>query len=149
MGIVYAEITLVNSTDRVLAKRKQIAENEVKRMNVQALVNTGAYMLTITDSIKRQLDLEPMEIQEVELADGSHVECEIVGPVDVHFRTRCTSCRAVVLPGTTEVLLGAIPIEDMDVMIDLKNQERTLPAERPYIARTKIKSCLALSRLQW
>ena len=76
---------------------------------------------------------------EAELADGSFTECEIVGPVDVHFRTRSTSCRAVVLPGATEVLLGAIPIEDMDVIIDLKNQELTLPPERPYIARTKLK----------
>ncbi len=139
MGLTYANITLVNSTDRVLAKRHQIPESEVKQMTVHALVDSGAFMLTINESIKRQLDLDVMEVVEVELADSSFAECEIVGPIDVRFKTRSTTCRAVVLPGATEVLLGAIPLEDMDVVIDLKNQELTLPPDRPYIARTKVK----------
>lgn len=108
-------------------------------MTISALVDTGAFMLTISESIKLQLDLDVEENVEVELADGSLAVCEIVGPVDVRFKTRRTTCRAVVLPGTTEVLLGAITLEGMDVIIDLKNQELTLPPERPYIARTKIK----------
>ena len=67
-------------------------------------------MLTISDTIKRQLDLKVMETLEVELADGSHAECEIVGPIDIRFKTRSTTCRAVVLPGAPEVLLGALPL---------------------------------------
>ena len=74
----------------------------------------------------------------VDLANGSRTECEIVGPVDIHFKTRRTTCSAVVLPGSPEVLLGAIPLEDMDVIIDLKKQELPLPPDRPYIARTRV-----------
>jgi len=139
MGLAYAEITLINSDDLALAKKKFISKSEVKQMTTSALVDSGAFMLTINDSIKRQLGLDVVELREVELADGSLTECEIVGPIDVRFKTRRTTCDAIVLPGAPEVLLGAIPLEGMDVIIDLKNQELTLPPERPYIARTKVK----------
>ena len=139
MGLTYAEITLINGDDLALAKRKFLPKSEVKQMTTSALVDSGAFMLTISDSIKRQLGLDVVELREVELADGSLAECEIVGPIDVRFKTRRTTCDAVVLPGAPEVLLGAIPLESMDVMIDVKNQELILPPERPYIARTKVK----------
>jgi len=140
MGLTYADITLFNTYDLTSAKKKLIPESDVKQVTVKALVDSGAYMLTISDTMKRQLDLEVMETLEVELADGSFKECEIAGPVDVRFKTRRTTCDAIVLPGATEVLLGAIPLEAMDVIIDLKNQELTLPPDRPYMARIKIKS---------
>ena len=138
MGLTYAEITLINTIDWALAKKKQIPESDVKQVTVNALVDSGAFMLTISDTIKRQLDLEVVELREIELADGSRSECEIVGPVDIRFKTRKTICYAVVLPGAPEVLLGAIPLEDMDVILDLKKQELTLPPDRPYIARTRV-----------
>ncbi|WP_052345048.1 hypothetical protein [Planktothrix rubescens] len=75
-------------------------------------------MLAINESIKLQLDLPKLEEQIAELADGSKLKLEIVGPVEVRFENRSTTCRAMVLSGDTEVLLGAIPLEDMDVLID-------------------------------
>ena len=139
MGLTYADITLISTDDLTLARKKFIPESDVKQVAVKALVDSGAFMLTISDTIKRQLDLKVIETLEVELADGSHAECEIVGPIDIRFKTRSTTCRAVVLPGAPEVLLGALPLEGMDVIIDLKNQELTLPPDRPYMARIKIK----------
>ena len=138
MGLTYAEITLFNTYDLNLAKKKIIPESDVRQVAVNALVDSGAFMLTISDTIKRQLDLDVVELREIELADGSRSECEIVGPVDIRFKTRSTTCRAVVIPSAPEVLLGAIPLEDMDVILDLKKQELTLPPDRPYIARTRV-----------
>ena len=140
MGLTYAEITLANSSDGILAQQGRLPDADVKRVTVKALVDTGAYMLVINENIKRQLDIPVRDKRAVVLADGTTTECEIVGPVDLFFKTRATSCRAIVLPGgNVEVLLGAIPIEDMDVLIDLKNNELILPPERPYIAQTIVK----------
>ena len=140
MGLTYAEITLANSSDGILAQQGRLPDADVKRVTVKALVDSGAYMLVINENIKRQLDIPVRDKRAVVLADGTTKECEIVGPVDLFFKTRATSCRAVVLPGgNVEVLLGAIPIEDMDVLIDLKNNELILPPERPYIAQTIVK----------
>jgi hypothetical protein len=44
-----------------------------------------------------------------------------------------------VLPGNTEVLLGAIPMEDLDVIIDPRNQTLALPPDRPYMAQKSLK----------
>jgi clan AA aspartic protease len=139
MGLTYADITLVNSTDAGMARRGAIEKEDVRQMTVSAMVDSGAYMLTLDESAKTQLGLDVFETREIELADGSRQECEIVGPVDLHFKNRSTTCRAVVLPGATEILLGAIPMEDLDVLIDPKSQQLIVHPLRPYLAGTKVK----------
>ena len=139
MGLTYAEITLANGADTAHAKLGRLPKEEVKQVKVKALVDSGAYMLTINEHIRCQLDLPVYEKREAILADGTLVSCAIVGPVDVFFKNRATTCRAIVFPGDNEVLLGAIPIEDMDVLIDLKNNELIVHPDRPYMARTIVK----------
>ncbi len=52
MGLVYADIELINGADLVLAKRNFIGEEEVKRMMISALVDTGIYYLCINETIQ-------------------------------------------------------------------------------------------------
>ena len=139
MGLTYAEITLANGGDYYQFKQGRLPREEVRQMNVKALVDSGAYMLVISENIKRQLNLPVHEERETKLADGLIAMCEIVGPVDIFFKNRATTCRAIVFPGDIEVLLGAIPLEDMDVMIDLKNNELIVHPDRPYIPGTVVK----------
>jgi clan AA aspartic protease len=139
MGLVYAEIELISGEDMVLYRRGFIPEAKVKRMKVNALVDTGAYMLVINEHIKEQLDLSSVEEQVFRLADESELRAEIVGPVDIRFENRSTTVRAAVLPGVAEVLLGSIPLEDLDVVIDPKQQRLIVNPENPYIARKHLK----------
>ena len=139
MGLIYADITLANAVDVGLAQTGRAPKDSVRKIDVKALVDSGAYILTIDESIKTQLGLTVQETREIELADGSRSECEIVGPVDLYFKNRATTCRALVLPGATEVLLGAIPLEDLDVLIDPKSQQLIVNPARPYLAGTKVK----------
>ena len=48
---------------------------------------------------------------------------DVVGPLIVNFKNRTTSCNAMVLPGESEVLLGAIPMEDLDVVLFLNTKQ--------------------------
>jgi len=139
MGLVYADITLLNSFDITAAKKGLIAEGDVKKLEVRALVDSGAITLTINDAIARQLDLEIEDSINVELADGTHSKRDLVGPVRIHFKNRMISCSALVLPGANEVLLGAIPMEAMDVIIDPLAQQLMVHPERPYFAQMKVK----------
>jgi len=139
MGLTYADITLLNSVDVGMARRGAMSNTDVRQINVSALVDSGAYMLTVDTSIKTQLGLDVFETLEVELADGTRKECEIAGPVILRFKNRRTTCDALVLPGATEVLLGAIPLEGLDVVLDAKTQQLTVHPLRPYIAGTKVK----------
>jgi predicted aspartyl protease len=86
-----------------------------------------------------QLGLEVLEIQEAELADGSLRKIEIVGPVEVRFENRRTTVDAAVLPNKAETLLGAIHKEDMDVLIDPKQQKLIVNPAHPYMAKKYLK----------
>lgn len=139
MGLVYAEIELVNSIDIGLFKRGYLKEKEIRKENVKALVDSGAYMLCINEVIKNQLGLDSLGFQTAQLADGEIKKLEVVGPVEVRFLNRSTSVRAMVLPNGSEVLLGSIPLEDLDLIIDPREQILKLPSDRPYLAQKSLK----------
>jgi clan AA aspartic protease len=139
MGLVYAEIELISSDDLAYVRKGYISETEIKRKKVKALVDSGAYMLAINEHIKAQLDLAVLDTQEAELANGKREVYEVVGPIEVHFENRSTSTRAIVLPGNAEVLLGSIPMEDMDVVIAPKTQQLIVNPENPYMAKKSLK----------
>jgi clan AA aspartic protease len=139
MGLVYADIELINAVDLENAKRHIIGEDEVKRIRLSMLVDSGAYMMAINETIQQQLDLSIIEKRKVQLASGEVIEYDVAGPVRVHFANRTAICNAFVLPGDTEPLLGAIPIEEMDVLIHPQRQELIVNPEHPNYAQLKMK----------
>ena len=139
MGLVYADIKLINGEDLVLAKRHIIGEEEVKEMTINMLVDSGAYMLAINETIQEQLKFPVIEKRKAQMANGSIEEYDVVGPVEVRFKNRQSTCRAMVLPGDNEPLLGSIPMEDMDVLIHPQRQELIVNPEHPYFAQMKMK----------
>jgi clan AA aspartic protease len=139
MGLVYAEIELFNTEDIGLVNRGYLKSEEIRKTKVRALVDSGAYMLCLNERIVNQLGLRFIMKQTAQLANGAIEDVDIVGPVEVKFLNRSTSCRAMVIPGDNEVLLGAIPMEDMDVIIDPRDQQLKLPPDRPYMAQKSLK----------
>jgi clan AA aspartic protease len=139
MGLVYAEIELTNSDDVALHRRGFLDEARIKRLKLSALVDSWAYMLVINDEIRRQLELPLIQEQVFRLADDTTIKGEVVGPVEIRFENRSTTTRAVVLPGASEVLLGSIPLEDLDVVIDPKRRRLVVNPESPDIAMKPLK----------
>jgi len=139
MGLIHANIELINGEDLILAKRHVIGEEEVKRMNVDMLVDTGSVYMCINENIQEQLKLPVVERRKGQLANGSIVEYDVVGPIEVKFKNRRCSVDAMVLPGENEPLLGAIPMEDMDVLIHPYKQELVVNPDHPYYAQMKLK----------
>lgn len=120
MGLIHADITLLNGEDITLARKHFIGEEEIRKMTVKMLVDTGSFYLCINEEIQTQLQFPVVEKRKAITADGRIVECDMVSNVEVRFKNRATTCRAMVLPGDCEPLLGAIPLEDM-------------PARLPYL----------------
>ena len=139
MGMVYAEINLTNVDDQALNRHGFLDKDKIKQVSVKALVDSGAYNLWINETVRTQLGLPFIEKQIVALADETLIEVDFVGPVDIRFENRSTTVRAVVLPGNSEVLLGSIPMEDMDVLIDPKQQKLLVNPKHPYIAVKPVK----------
>lgn len=139
MGLVYANIEIINADDMAFARKHIIGEEEVKRMPIKVLVDTGSYMLAINEEIQEQMEFPVVEIRKAQMADGTVIECDVVGSVEVRFKNRRTQCNAMVLPGRNEPLLGAIPLEDMDVLIHPLRQELIVNPDHPFYAQMKLK----------
>jgi len=137
--MVYADITLINADDIALAKRHLIGEEEIKKMTVNMAVDSGAYMMAINETIQAQLGLSFIEKRKAIMADGSVNEYDVVGPIQVKFANRTASCSAMVLQGDNEPLLGAIPMEEMDVIIHPRRQELLVNPEHPNYAQLSMK----------
>ncbi len=139
MGLVYADITLINGGELEMARRHIIGEEKVKQMTVRMMVDSGAYMMAINETIQEQLDLSFIEKRKAVLADGTVQQYDVVGPIHVKFANRTAICSAVVLKGDNEPLLGAIPMEEMDVLIHPRRQELIVNPDHPYYAQLSLK----------
>ena len=73
------------------------------------------------------------------MANGHIEEYDVVGPIVLKFKNRRTVCNAMVLQGDSEPLLGAIPLEDLDVVILPLRQEMVVNPEHPFFAQMKLK----------
>ena len=131
MGLVHAEIELCNAMDMALWRRKKITETEIRKISVQSLVDSGAYMLVIPEKVRLQLGLEIIGYELSELANGQQEKVAIAEPVEVHFENRKATVDVLVIGN--EVLLGAIPMEAMDVLVHPKLQKLTVNPEHPNI----------------
>jgi clan AA aspartic protease len=123
MGTVYSEIILKNSLDVGKAREGLIPEHQIHTVAATALVDTGAGTLVIDEDTCKKLGLVTKGLQRGTLANGASTLYQVTEPVDVHWNDRETTCRAIVVPGADNILLGAIPLEDMDLIVDPKGRQ--------------------------
>lgn len=126
MGLVNAKLVLKNP-------RKP----HLQPVEVDALADSGAVHLCIPPHIQIQLDLEEVDQKEVILADGSQKLVPYVGPVELYFKNRVGFSGALVMGD--EVLLGAIPMEDMDLIIIPKTRTLDINPNSPNVATSMVK----------
>jgi clan AA aspartic protease len=131
MGLAYEDIELTNWYDLENARRYIIGEDEVKKLTVSMPVDTGAYMLNINETIQEVLQLPFVQRRKGQTADGRIMEYDVVGPVRVEFQGRISTCNAMVLPGENEPLLGAIPMEEMDLVVLPQRQKLVVNPDHP------------------
>ncbi len=140
MGLVYADVELINGFELEMAKKFFIGQDEVKRMYLNNMfVDTGSLMLAINENIQEMMQFPVVERKRFQLANSEVGEFDIVGSVEIRFKNRRTSCEAIVLPGDSEPLLGTIPMEAMDVVVLVTRQELVVNPEHPDMAVLKLK----------
>ena len=111
-----------------LASAKLLLDNprvdSFEPIEVEALADTGALFLRIPEHIANQLQLKETSRKEITTADGKRQLCPYVGPIHIRFGNRECYVGAVILGD--EVLLGAVPMEDMDLVV--------IPSDRRVVA---------------
>jgi clan AA aspartic protease len=127
MGLINAMLTLGNP------RRPDIAP-----IAAEALVDTGSVFLVIPEHVRLQLDLHEQTKKEITLADGSRRMIPYVGPIEARFKNRVAYVGAVVMGD--EVLLGAIPMEDMDLVLLPTQRLADVNPQNPNFASARAKS---------
>ncbi|MBI5367238.1 MAG: clan AA aspartic protease [Planctomycetes bacterium] len=126
MGLVYAAITLRNPQ-----------HPELQPIDVSAMADTDALHLCVPQHIAIQLRFQTLYEREVVTADGSTRLCPYVGPVELRFGNRACFTGALVLGN--DVLLGAVPMEDMDLVVSPSARTVTVNPASPNIPTSIVK----------
>jgi len=122
MGHVNTQITLKNVRDIFQAKEGIIKEPEIRQATVDVMVDTGATMLVINEELFRQLGLNAMGERKITFANDTKETCKLTEPLEINWENRSIAMPAVVVEDASEFLLGVLPLEGMDLMVDTVNQ---------------------------
>jgi clan AA aspartic protease len=109
----------------------------IEPIEVSAIADTNTLMLCIPEHIAIQLDLQTQSTREVSVADGRRLSVPYVGPLRVDFENRFCFVGALVLGD--EILLGAVPMEDMDLIVQPSLRKVTVDPSSPNVPHARVK----------
>jgi predicted aspartyl protease len=124
VGSVVVEVAIENYGDVERAERGEITRDQVRRLTVEALVDSGATFMCIPRPLIDQLGLRFQRTKEARTVTGP-VALGIYGAAKLYAQGRDCITEIMELPEGTTPLLGQIPLEMMDWWIDLSNQRLT------------------------
>ena len=135
MGEVRIKVKLSNVADQAAVAAGQLSPDQVRNVEADAMVDTGAVRSCIPAPLLERLGIKPYDRVTVELADGRKNEVGIADGVRFEIMHRRSSDDALILGD--EVLIGQTLLEKMDLLVDCTRQ-RLVPAH-PEGAVNKLK----------
>ncbi len=123
MGRVTVEVVVRNEGDHVLVESGQIKPDQVRQMTVSGIVDTGAAMLVLPESVADQLGLPKTGETSVRYADHRKATRTLVGRAEIEYAGRKDTFSAIVEPGRKDALIGAIVLEALDLLVDCRTQQ--------------------------
>lgn len=122
MGKTNVEVALANNRDVQMFEAGALPADKVRRARIMGLVDTGASYLVLPESVVKQLGLPDLGTVGVRYADHRKEVRRVVHQVEVELLGRQGTFRAVVEPARTDALIGAIVLEDLDLIVDCRTQ---------------------------
>ena len=123
MGHVNTQITLKNVKDVFKAKEGNLPEDKIRQATIDVMVDTGASMLVIDEKILQQIGAGIMEESEITLANDAKEKCKVTDPLVIKWEDRSIVMPALVIENSPDFLLGVLPLEGMDLIVDTVNQK--------------------------
>ena len=139
MGEVIVELKLENTIDRGMVRRRKLKEKEVRKVTTKAIADSGAATLVLPQDMVEELGLEILGNVVVEYAHKRTEERPLAGPVTVRIGKRATNVDCIVGQPASEVLLGQIPLEAMDLLVDCGQRALIPRPESPFLPLYKIR----------
>jgi predicted aspartyl protease len=131
MGKVMVEAKIKNYEDEILARRGFLKPEEVREVEKEVLVYTGATMLTVPEEVVEELGLTRGRFITASYADGTKKKRQIARGINTEVMGREAEVECVVEARGTRILLGQIPLEAMDFIVDPKSGKLMPRPESP------------------
>jgi predicted aspartyl protease len=122
MGRVWVEVEIANYADTVRAEDGTIPAEQVRRLRAKGMVDTGANWLVLPKTMADQLGVRATAKVQVSYADRRRATRPVVEGVQLELLGRRGVFRAIVEPKREDVLIGAIVLEDLDLLVDCVTQ---------------------------
>ena len=139
MGEVRVQIRLENFVDRYLYLEKKINENEIRKYEMEAVVDTGAVMLVLPQDVIEELGLKILRTVVVTYADERKEERPVAGTVTIIIDKRFMNTDCIVGPPASEALIGQVILEELDLVPDCQRQTLSPRPESPIYPSLKLK----------
>ena len=139
MGEIKVNIELENSFDIERFAEKRIPESDVRRYNLDAIVDTGSVMLVVPQDIIENLGLKFRRIVIVAYADDRKEERPVAGPVTIKIKDRMMITECIMGPPASETLIGQVVLESLDLLADCQSQKLIPRPESPIYPMLKLK----------
>jgi len=123
MGHINTQITLKNIDDIKQAKKGNLPKDKIRQATIDVMVDTGATTLVINEQLFQQLGLDVIGEREISLANDATETCKLTDALEINWENRSVVMSAVVIEDAPEFLLGVLPLEGMDLMVDTVNQK--------------------------
>ncbi len=122
MGKVVVEVELINSGDEELLRRGHLKAGQVRRIKLPMLVDTGSTAMSIPEEEIKKLGLPLFTETVTRFANGQSTTRKVYGPLHVQIMGRNTAVVTLASHPGMPALLGQIPLEGLDLMVDSKRQ---------------------------
>ena len=129
MGEIRAQVKLTNAVDEALVRRGALRPDQVRRVEVEGVVDTGAVRSVLPIHIVQQLGLQIRGQRMAQYADGREESVGVTEPVIFECLTRDTMEEALVLGN--EVLIGQTVLEKLDLLADCAGRRLIPHPDRP------------------
>jgi clan AA aspartic protease len=131
MGKVMSKIKLQNLGDLFNVRSGLLRSDQVRSLEMEGLVDTGATLLVIPEEVAAFLGLPEIGRRPIKLADGRIPSFPVVGGLFIEILGREMTCDAVVMPIGTTILIGQIVLEALDLVVDPKSREVLVNPDHP------------------
>src|SRR5262245_59127282 len=123
MGRVTVDFTLANYLDVMLAETGQLSPDRIRRVSMRGVVDTGATRLVLPEAVARRLGLPSAGEASVRYANQQRAIFPVVRNAWVEMLGRSGDFNAILEQGRDEALIGAIVLEDLDLLVDCTTQK--------------------------
>jgi len=128
MGRITVEFLVANYGEMALARRGLLPEDQVRSQAISGVVDSGAAKLVLPQALVKQLRLPLGDKINVSYADGRRIQRQQAEGVYVELLGRHGTFTAIIEPRRKTALIGAIVLEDLDLLVDCLHQ-RLMPRD--------------------